>query len=274
MEYRASQNGETLIIEDTKHQLKVKANARTDMGMVRSNNEDNAQIWVMGQIMIGMVADGMGGAAGGEFASRIAVDSIQSVLLDSAHIANQTVTEAGLSDTLRAALNTAHESVLAKAAEDHQLHGMGTTTTLVILEGTQAVFAHIGDSRAYVVDGITRRVNQISRDHSYVEALVISGHLTREQAEVHPMKNVLYRALGQKPDTELEVDIYSATLKEGDRVVLCSDGLPRHVNDREIGEICLKSDDPAEITQNLINLAKERGGEDNISAILLLVDQL
>jgi protein phosphatase len=272
MEYRAGQDGETLTIV-TEEGLTVRAVARTDMGMIRSNNEDNVQVWTFDQFLIGMVADGMGGAAGGEFASRLAVDAVQEALVGAYPDAEawHSASEDDLTYKMVQSLIRANQDVLDRAAEDQHLQGMGTTTTMVILRGKRALFAHIGDSRAYLVDGITRRVGQVSKDHSFVEALVMSGHLTPEQAAVHPMKNVLYRALGQKPESELEVDVYTRDFKSGDCLILCSDGLTRHVSDFEIGDLAMKYPDPAEATQRLINLAKERGGEDNISVLAMTI---
>lgn len=274
MDYRAGQDGETLTIV-AENGITIRANARTDMGMIRSNNEDNVQVWTFDKFVVGMVADGMGGAAGGEHASRLAIEAVQAAFVHAYPDADswEQASEAEITTQMIQSLIQANQDVLDMAAEDHHLQGMGTTTTMVILRGRRALFAHIGDSRAYQVDGTSRRVSQVSKDHSFVEALVTSGHLTPEQAAVHPMKNVLYRALGQKPESELEVDIYTRDLKPNDRLILCSDGLPRHVTDFEIGDMAIKLDDPAEITQRLINLAKERGGEDNVSVIAFIVSE-
>jgi protein phosphatase len=276
MDYRTSQDYETLSVTDTAAGILVRSSVATSVGMVRGNNEDSIRVWSFGAYILGLVADGMGGAAGGEEASRIAVQYIQSELVEAFPDATAwaTASEDDVVEKIRLALTKANQAVLERATQDHQLHGMGTTATMVIVRGKRAIFAHIGDSRAYLINGLNRHISQITSDHSFVEALVSSGHLTKEQAAEHPMRNVLYRALGQKPENELEIDIYKHDLGINDRLVLCSDGLTRHVEDREIGELAAKLDDPHEIAQRLIALANERGGEDNISVVVFVLSNL
>lgn len=275
MYYKASQDGEVLSIQDPENGFTIRSSAMTNVGMVRGNNEDSVKLWTFGALTLAIVADGMGGAAAGEEASRLTVEAVQSDFVESVDNAStwKSFGEDEIVERLRHALTEANEAVLSHAAQDHQLQGMGTTATMVFLIGTRAIFAHVGDSRAYWVDGTTQTISRVTNDHSFVEALVLSGHLTREQAELHPMKNVLYRALGQKPEEELEIDIYTHDMSAGDRLVLCSDGLPRHVSDSEIAEIALNADNPKDIASQLIDLANSRGGEDNVSAVVLIVDE-
>jgi serine/threonine protein phosphatase PrpC len=148
---------------------------------------------------------------------------------------------------------------------------MGTTVTLALVRGVQATIAHVGDSRAYLVDSHNERIIQVTDDHSFVEALVAAGHLTHEQAEEHPMRNVLYRALGQGED--IDIDVYEVRLRANDRLVLCSDGLTRHVKAQEIAEVVLINRAPEIASQTLIDLANARGGEDNVSVIIILVEK-
>jgi len=140
------------------------------------------------------------------------------------------------------------------------------------VHGQRALVAHVGDSRAYLVDGEDGWINQITSDHSFVEALLSAGHITEEQAVQHPMRNVLYRALGQTPDTA--ADMYDRYLKAGDRIVLCSDGLARHVRPDEIARLVLADDSPEGATRRLIDLANERGGEDNISVVVIQLESV
>src|SRR5690606_23218500 len=164
----------------------------------------------------------------------------------------------------------ANANIVQRAARDPELRGMGTTMTLAFVRGDRSIIAHVGDSRAYLVDGYTRRISQITADHSFVEALVAAGHITHEQAEEHPMRNVLYRALGQSDD--IDVDVYETHLRPGDRLLLCSDGLTRHVKSHEIADVVLSDDDPEVASEALIDLANARGGEDNVSVIIILVE--
>jgi protein phosphatase len=167
-------------------------------------------------------------------------------------------------------IRTANTNIVDRAANNPELRGMGTTMTLAFVRGTNAIIAHVGDSRAYLIDGHSHRITQITADHSFVEALVAAGHLTHEQAEEHPMRNVLYRALGQ--NDEVDVDVYEAHLRTGDRLVLCSDGLTRHVKANEIATIAMGDDDLEAVSQALIDLANARGGEDNVSVIVIAVE--
>ncbi len=273
MQHRICELGETISVVDEKANLIIESSALTNIGQVRHNNEDNVQLWVMDDITLGLVADGMGGAAGGEEASRLAVETVQTDFVDfmpnSASLHDQL--EDQLFQKLREVFNRANQVVLERAAEDYELTGMGTTATMVLVRGDEAIFAHIGDSRAYLIDAQTHSITQVTEDHSFVEALLASGHITPEQAAIHPLRNVLYRALGQKDETDTDIEIYKHSLKIGDRVILCSDGLTRHLQNREIAAIAMDSDSPGLIGERLIALANERGGEDNVSVIVMVV---
>jgi protein phosphatase len=150
------------------------------------------------------------------------------------------------------------------------MRGMGTTVTAAYICNNRCIVAHVGDSRAYLVGVRPPQIKQVTSDHSFVEALVAAGHLTPDQAAEHPMKNVLYRALGQAD--QVDVDVYELWLSPGDRVVLCSDGLTRHVAPGEIGDIAQQYDDPDQIAATLIELANARGGEDNVSVVVIELD--
>lgn len=277
MNYRTCPPGEVLTVQNEKNNLKVLGSAYSSVGMVRGNNEDNIELWALDDdAVLALVADGMGGAAGGEEASKLAVQTVQADFVDATpdSSALQGLDENALAQQLRNVLGSANRVVWDAAAQNVELQGMGSTATLVLVRGMEAVFAHIGDSRAYVVEGDSREIQQVTSDHSFVEALVASGHLTQEQADVHPLKNVLYRALGQKDDAESDVDIYHRTLKIGDRIILCSDGLTRHLKNQDIATIALGSDDPKSVARQLVDLANSRGGEDNVSTVVLIVTPL
>ncbi|MBN1963667.1 MAG: Stp1/IreP family PP2C-type Ser/Thr phosphatase [Anaerolineae bacterium] len=268
------QCGAALIVPDTHANLLAHASARTDIGRVRENNEDSVGLWALNGVVLALVADGMGGAVAGEEASRLTVEAVQADFVGQERGSPEllTLAEEVISDKLAAAIQAANQAVIDRVDENTALRGMGTTATLVFVRGSRALLAHVGDSRAYLVDGEQGWISQITSDHSFVEALLAAGHITDEQARNHPMKNVLYRALGQTPDTT--ADVYDRFLKGGDRIVLCSDGLTRHLTPDEIAQLVLLDDDPHAATQRLIDLANERGGEDNISAIVILMEDV
>lgn len=256
---------------DTTH-LVPRAAALSHVGRVRDNNEDRVGLWARHGVLLAMVADGMGGAVAGEEASRLVIEAIQADFLGEARGSETlgALSEDEVSDKLRFAVRRANRAVIQRASENPEFQGMGTTITLAFVRNKRVVIAHVGDSRAYLVDGHEGWINQITDDHSFVEALLASGHITPEQAAVHPMRNVLYRALGQVDDTES--DLYSRTLTAGDWLVLCSDGLTRHVTATEIAELTTPDRSPEEVAQELIDLANRRGGEDNISVIVIMME--
>lgn len=251
----------------------LKSAARTSVGKVRDNNEDSIHLWAADHFALAVVADGMGGAAAGEEASRMAVEAIEKGLVDSDNRTReflQTLTDEFVTAKLREAVRAGNASIVRYAADNPELYGMGTTTTLAFVRYDQALLAHVGDSRAYLVQEQGGTITQVTADHSFVEALVAAGQITIEQAEEHPMRHVLYRALGQTE--ELDVDVYSVRLFAGDRLVLCSDGLTRHVRPQEIARIVLNNPDPGMACDRLIQLTNERGGEDNVSVIVIRLE--
>ncbi len=266
--------GATLSIPDEVGQSHPvpRAAALSNVGRVRDNNEDRVGLWARHGVVLALVADGMGGAVAGEEASRLVVEAVQADFLGEARGSEtlREISEDEISDKLRSAVRRANRAVISRATEHPEFQGMGTTMTLAFVRDSRVIIAHVGDSRAYLVDGRENWINQITDDHSFVEALLASGHITAEQAAVHPMRNVLYRALGQVEDTE--ADLYSRTLAEGDWLILCSDGLTRHVTPAEIAETAATHSTPEEVAQALIDRANSRGGEDNISAVVILME--
>jgi len=236
----------------------------TDTGKVRGHNEDSILALGGEQSPPGVdallvVADGMGGHAAGEVASGMAVS----------HIAERfgpgefaSVAVDGLEDALRTLLQDVNSSVHS-AGQDSDKHGMGTTCTLVVIKDKQLHYAHVGDSRAYLFrDG---ELTQITSDHSWVEEMVSLGSLTREQARVHPNRNVITRAIGL--DIEVQVDTGTQALRDGDLVLLCSDGLNSMIDDEEIaGILDYSSSDDA--LAALIKAANDAGGHDNTSVVI------
>lgn len=259
-------NGSTSVV-------RLRSCARTSVGQVRENNEDSVHLWSNDHFVLAVVADGMGGAAAGEEASRIAVEAVREGLLPEENADKEyldSLSDEFIIQKLRETIRAGNLNIVRRAASVPELRGMGTTMTLALVRGVQAVLAHVGDSRAYLVKSGKRSITQITSDHSFVEALIAGGYITHEQAEDHPMRNVLYRALGQAED--LEIDTFTRTLSAGDRLVLCSDGLTRHVKAQEIANLVTLNDDPEVACEALIDLANARGGEDNISVVLIYVD--
>jgi serine/threonine protein phosphatase PrpC len=230
--------------------MKATAAARSDVGQVREGNED---AYLVAEPLFG-VADGMGGHVAGDVASQTAVSII-----------TEKASEAARPDVLPELLKEANTAIWEKAQSDPSLHGMGTTCTLLLLEDDQAFFAHVGDSRAYLLrDG---DLSQLTEDHTLVQRMVKEGRLKREDASLHPQRSIITRALGV--DRQVDVDTFEIQLQEGDRLLLCSDGLTSMVADKRIEEILAEEVDPQRAGDRLIGLANEAGGEDNITVVIV-----
>ena len=226
----------------------------THVGKVRHNNEDSL-IVIEPETFV--VADGMGGASAGEVASQMLVETVKNFLSKSPTPWDENI--------LAQAILLANDKILNEARRHEEQRGMGTTATILSLDGRQAYFAHVGDSRIYKLRG--NSFEQITEDHSYVETLVRSGELTPEQARVHPMKNVLTQAVGAM--TELYIDKARFQTEHGDIFLLCTDGLTNMVDDETIAKILKSAGNPAEA---LIDAALSSGGKDNVSVIVAGVD--
>ena len=230
--------------------MRFAVGSATDQGQLRENNED--AFLVDAERELYAVADGMGGHAGGEVASRTAIEALR------AAVAGGT--------SLEAAIERANDAVLARAATDSALAGMGTTITALTPEtGHQLLIGHVGDSRAYLLrNGALERVTE---DHSLVEELVREGQLTPEQAESHPRRSIVTRALGVEP--EVDVDTYVVNVLPNDRIMLCSDGVTTMLREREVETILRSERDPQHAADALVAAANEAGGEDNITAVVV-----
>ncbi len=248
--------------------LRFRACGLSDVGMSRSHNEDCFAIDPQHQLYV--VADGMGGHSHGEIASRIAVDTIrdfvrQPVDPDQTWPANQDGRHRRMSGTLVAAIRLAHDKVLGAIRDNATLHGMGTTVASVMALDGMASVAHVGDSRVYRLrEG---RLELLTQDHTWVNEQVVAGFLSEEQARVHPLKNVVTRALGG--DNEVEVDVREVELKAGDLFLLCSDGLTTMMPDARILENLTASNGLEEACRRLVQEANAAGGLDNVTIVLL-----
>ena len=228
--------------------MRIEAGYATDIGRMRERNEDS----VLVDPPLYAVADGMGGHRGGQVASQVALETMEQLASD-------------VAGSLAEHVRRANRAVWDRSAEDERLSGMGTTLTAARIDGTSALLAHVGDSRAYLMrDGDLR---QLTADHTLVARMVRSGEITAAEADVHPHKNVLTRALGT--DAEVEVDEETISLSDGDRLLLCSDGLTGMVTEDQIQAILENSDDPQRAADQLVRAANRAGGVDNISVVVL-----
>lgn len=238
---------------------------RTDPGLLREVNEDSYGLLAGPQAGLPpgsgvyIVADGLGGHAAGDVASRLAVETI---LQACAH----TSSWGHPHDLLRDAIEEANNAVYRRARQDAALAEMGTTVVAALILDDMLMLANVGDSRAYLVrEG---ELQQLTRDHSWVAKAVEDGVLTREQARHHPDRNVIYRSLGAA--SSVDVQTYEYRLQAGDRILLCTDGLTDVVPDALIAELCT-TPDVDEAADRLISAANNRGGPDNITATLIAV---
>jgi len=222
---------------------------RTDVGRGRPENEDSHLVDPDDGLYA--VADGMGGHRAGEVASATAIDALKT-----AYLGGQRLDEA---------VTAANVAVFAKAAEDAALRGMGTTLTAIALQDSTALLGHVGDSRAYLMRN--GAVTQVTEDHSLVEQLVREGRLSPEEAQNHPQRAIITRALGIDPD--VQVDTYRVDLKPGDRLMICSDGLTNMLSDDTIAQTLRRHADPQQAADTLVDMANQAGGDDNITVILL-----
>lgn len=240
----------------------------TDVGRVRSHNEDS--ILLEPSLKLYAVADGMGGHKGGEFASRICLDTLKDYLLQAAKgraplVGEQDVAYGAKANLLASAVRFANRAVFEAAFAKPEWRGMGTTIVAMLQEQGRVMFAHVGDSRAYLLrEG---KFQQITQDHSWVEEQVRAGLMSRDEALFAKGRNVLTRAIGQ--EETVQVDLNELELHDGDRVLLCSDGLYGMVADEEMAALISSSPSLENGCRELVACANDRGGRDNISVILL-----
>jgi protein phosphatase len=240
--------------------LRTATAAATDVGKRRTDNEDRYAVWTSDDDPAGspevllVVCDGMGGSNAGEVASRLAVDTVLRVF-EEQHGSDPL---AALSEAVQAA----NQQVWEHSRTRVDLHGMGTTCTAVAVRGTEVHVAHVGDSRAYLVrDG---RARQLTSDHSLVAQLVASGQLSKEHARTDARRNVVTRSVGAAPTVEVEAIQLDERIRPGDTLVVCTDGLHGQVSEDEIGRLA-SHESLARVCRDLIALANQRGGPDNIT---------
>lgn len=233
----------------------------SDKGAVRSSNQDAFMVGTMDDgSSWAVVCDGMGGASGGNVASRLAVDHF-SASLKAGYRSG--MSESSVKNLLESAVNAANIRVFDKSRESKELNGMGTTIVATIIIGSTAYFIHAGDSRAYSFSN--GELSQLTRDHSIVQSMIENGKLTPEEARFHPRKNVITRALGVEEIIAPEFNVYD--LNCNDKLLLCTDGLTNFVDLDNIGSVL--SGDFEDKSKELVDLANKNGGGDNITAVVI-----
>ena len=251
--------------------MKAVSAGLTDVGRKRNHNEDSFHI--DDELQLYVVADGMGGHAGGGTASRIAVETIDQKLKsltsgkDNPLAGNFNLQDSPVPDAVRSAVEGACMAIFHAAQADTRLAGMGTTVISLMVKDNHAFFAHVGDSRAYLVRGDL--IQQISEDHSLVNEQIKAGMITPEEAKHSRYKNIITRSVGF--EEEVQVDVMGLVAEPGDIFLLCSDGLANMMEDREMLEIARQAG-LAEIPKKLVELANNRGGDDNITVIVVRME--
>lgn len=236
----------------------------SDRGKQRFNNEDCCVAKSIGRYTVLILADGMGGHSGGEIASSKAIETVLAAFQEKL---TRPLIPAQIFSTLSSALKSANDSIYELSLSDPALHGMGTTIDICIISDNNAYIAHIGDSRVYHIthDG---KITLVTKDHSLMQYMIEKGELTAEQAQHHPQKNVITRALGTSQD--VQEDIATLKLSEGDRLLLCSDGLTNMLEEKVISDVVLQNPQPEVAAPELIRRANDAGGDDNITVIIAL----
>jgi len=236
---------------------------RTDVGIIRSGNEDNYLMVPDRGIFV--VADGMGGHAAGEVASEMAVRSIARDLGSLRGLSDDQVAE-----RMRVSIRTANSTIFQRTLTEHDKRGMGTTVTALVLYDTRFLIGQVGDSRCYLLrDG---KLTQITKDHSYVQEQVDAGYLTPEQARAHPYSNVITRCVGANSD--VMPDVYVGAVRPKDVFLLASDGLTGMLEDHQLAEVLHADRMPQEQVDDLVAEANRHGGLDNITAIIVRIDSV
>ena len=234
--------------------LTLRYAARSDVGLVRADNQDSG---FAGPHLL-VVADGMGGAAGGDIASSLAVGRL-------AALEGESLSADEALDRLKDAIAQAHNDIVERAHNDPELSGLGTTVTAILRSGSSLAMAHIGDSRGYLLRG--DELEQVTTDHTFVQHLVDTGRLSQADAESHPKRNLVLRVLGDI-DADVPVDISVREARVGDRWMLCSDGLSGVVSRSTIKQTLQEVDDPADCADTLVSLALAAGAPDNVTCII------
>ena len=228
---------------------------------MRPDNQDSYAVFEQDGAKFGLVADGMGGHAGGKTASRMVVECICDQLREHYHAR---LDENAVGDLLRDCFTHANQIVYERAKKEPELGGMGTTATLAVLRDERIVVAHAGDSRAYLIS--EGHAIQLTSDHTLIQDLIDRGELTRQEAQQHPKRHMITRALGTEVD--IQTDIYKGPY-EGQTVIVCSDGLTNMLTDDRIAAVAQSVNGLEQIVQTLVREANEAGGFDNVTVVAM-----
>jgi protein phosphatase len=236
---------------------------RTDVGIIRSGNEDSYIMVPDRGIFV--VADGMGGHAAGEVASEMAVRFVARDLGSLKGLSDDLVAE-----RMRVSIRTANNAIFQRTLTEHDKRGMGTTVTALVLYDTRFLIGQVGDSRCYLLrEG---RLTQVTKDHSYVQEQVDAGYLTPEQARAHPYSNVITRCVGANSD--VMPDVYVGAVRPKDVFLLASDGLTGMLEDHQLAEVLHADRMPQDQVDDLVSEANRHGGLDNVTAIIVRIDSV
>ncbi len=235
--------------------------AKTDVGKERKMNQDFYLVSEERPSLF-VLCDGMGGHLSGDIASRTAAESAETYVRMQSML---DLDENKASHILKNAVSYANKIVYNRAMENEALSGMGTTMDICLFDFDILYIAHVGDSRVYLLrDGV---LSQLTTDHSLVEEMVQKGLISKDEAQSHPKKNIITRAVGT--NHEVESDVISLTLRRDDLILMCSDGLSNMLSNGEIKNLLISGDTPEKVVSNLIYAANENGGQDNITAIVI-----
>lgn len=237
--------------------------ASSDVGKIRKANEDSYFVSdIIGENVVAVVADGMGGHKGGKTASSMLCEYIEAATykLDLFSMDSDC-----LEELLEGVISDANKKIVSKAKSKEELFGMGTTLVMCVASAERVVCANVGDSRMYHIsdDGM----KQITKDHSMVQEMVDKGQITPEEAKVHPNRNIITRAVGS--NEEIKVDFFKLQPKKGDKLILCSDGLTNMLSEDDIYYIAKNVNSPDEACEKLVSAANNAGGDDNITAVII-----
>lgn len=239
----------------------------TDRGCVRKNNQDMflcEDIRLIDSVLL-IVCDGMGGAKSGNIASKMAAETFRDTLLANLDLFGDSTS---LAEQMKFAAEKANEVVYDRSNSDESCSGMGTTIVAAVLNREEATVVNVGDSRAYLISR-TEGIRQITTDHSVVEQLVLRGDITRDEARKHPNKNLITRAIGTSD--RVLADTFCVRIKEGDRLLLCSDGLSNVIAEEQLAYEALKTDNMTECCENFIKAAIDLGAPDNVTAVIIRI---